>query len=580
MITAATRATLLLALPTAALACSTAADCSYNGACTNFVAVTGGTCACTGPWSGATCATLTLGTVDKAKYGYRAGFPYTTSWGGSAQYDSASSQYIMLVSEYAGECPNWGHNSAVALATSSSLEGPYAKQFRLFGVMSHEAMLSRGQAGEWVVYFTAKKVAATGKPAAGLDADNIHGTLCTRSSRTAKCSCPDGNPDAGSQDPTWMSWTTTPLVYSSWSTPTLVFDPLASFNDNYCVAGSSSCADCDEASGSIDANFNGVINDDGSFVGLWRTWECSADLCPENGYATYGSSTDLEGGQACFSVPHPVVASDWKTVSTYRYSINTIAGAALPVAKKQLRWLFGSEYTVTQAAKGIEDPMVYKDANGVYHAIFHDMFEKCSGAGCKAPRDNVAHAYSTDGISWIYTGAALPLVNQGENYMPEVSFTDGTKMGLACERPQFVVENGVPTAIIIGGIPKALTLDAGSYLNDDVFDNLESYDWPGGATMVILLVSNDPSPEPSPPPPSPRPSPPPPAAAEDDPDEPADASPSPSPPPPPPSPKPSPPPPSDSEGEDEDEEIQEDESSAASRRAASFSAPSSAWRFS
>ena len=271
----------------------------------------------------------------------------------------------------------------------------------------------------------------------------------------------------------------------------------------------------------------------------------------------------MEGGQACFSVPHPVVASDWKTVSTYRYSINTIAGAALPVAKKQLRWLFGSEYTATQAAKGIEDPMVYKDANGVYHAIFHDMFEKCSGAGCKAPRDNVAHAYSTDGISWIYTGAALPLVNQGENYMPEVSFTDGTKMGLACERPQFVVENGVPTAIIIGGIPKALTLDAGSYLNDDVFDNLESYDWPGGATMVIPLVSNDPSPEPSPPP-SPRPSPPPPAAAEDDPDEPAVASPSPPPPPPSPSPKPSPPPPSDSEGEDEDEEIQEDESSAAS----------------
>ena len=117
--------------------------------------------------------------------------------------------------------------------------------------------------------------------------------------------------------------------------------------------------------------------------------------------------------------------------------------------------------------------------------------------------------------------------------MPEVSFTDGTKMGLACERPQFVVENGVPTAIIIGGIPKALTLDSGSYLNSDVFDNLESYDRPGGATMVIPPVSNDPSPEPSPPPPSPQPS---------------------------------PPPPSDGEGEDEDEAIQEDESSAASPR--------------
>ena len=227
---------------------------------------------------------------------------------------------------------------------------------------------------------------------------------------------------------------------------------------------------CDEASGSIDANFNGVINDDGSFVGLWRTWECSGDLCPENGYATYGTSTDLEGGQACFSVPHPVVASDWPTVSTYRYSINTppARASARRPGEEAAQWLFGSEYTVTQAAKGIEDPMVYKDANGVYHAIFHDMFEKCSAARSagrrrapKAPRDNVAHAYSTDGISWIYTGAALPLVDQGESYMPEVSFTDGTKMGLACERPQFVVENGVPTAIIIGGIPKARTRPRG-----------------------------------------------------------------------------------------------------------------------
>ena len=148
-------------------------------------------------------------------------------------------------------------------------------------------------------------------------------------------------------------------------------------------------------------------------------------------------------------------------------------------------------------------------------------------------------------------------------FMPEVSFTDGTKMGLACERPQLVVVNGAPAAIVIGGIPKALSLPTSDpHYYTDAFENIESYDWPGGATMVIPLVSNDPSPEPSPPP-SPQPSPPPPTAAEDDPDEPAVASPSPSPPPPSPKPKPSPPPPSDGEGEDEDEEIQ-DESSAAS----------------
>ena len=48
-------------------------------------------------------------------------------------------------------------------------------------------MLARGPAGEWVAYFTATKVAATGLPATGTDADNIHGTLCTRDGTSSKC---------------------------------------------------------------------------------------------------------------------------------------------------------------------------------------------------------------------------------------------------------------------------------------------------------------------------------------------------------------------------------------------------------
>lgn len=113
----------------------------------------------------------------------------------------------MLVSEYAAQCPNWGRNSAVVLATSTDPEGPYIKQFRLFGVMSHEAMLARGDGGEWIVYFTAKQVAGRATPAEGTDADNVHGTLCTRSSLHSKCSCPGGGDGMGSMDPTWMAQT-------------------------------------------------------------------------------------------------------------------------------------------------------------------------------------------------------------------------------------------------------------------------------------------------------------------------------------------------------------------------------------
>ena len=254
--------------------------------------------------------------------------------------------------------------------------------------MSHEAMLSRGQSGEWVVYFTAKRVAATGKPAAGLDADTIHGTshaeladgqvqLPGRQSRRRL---------AGS-DVDELDDHAAGLLVVVDADP--VFDPLASFSDNYCAAGSPSCG-LRRGVGLIDANFNGVINDDGSFVGLWRTWECSGDLRPENGYATYGTSTDLEGGQACFSVPHPVVASDWKTVSTYRYSINTICRRG--AAKKQLKWLFGSSIRRRRRRRASR----IRWCTRMRTACITPSFTTCSKsvrARVKAPRDNVAYAY-------------------------------------------------------------------------------------------------------------------------------------------------------------------------------------------
>ena len=71
--------------------CSTAADCSYNGSCDS------GSCRCYTPWGGSFCQTLSMGTVDKSIYGYRDGFPFTTSWGASAQFDSVSGKYLMLV---------------------------------------------------------------------------------------------------------------------------------------------------------------------------------------------------------------------------------------------------------------------------------------------------------------------------------------------------------------------------------------------------------------------------------------------------------------------------------------------------
>lgn len=261
----------------------------------------------------------------------------------------------------------------------------------------------------------------------------------------------------------------------------------SAFNDRYCVHGRTDDAErgsteADEPAASIDANFNGVVNADGSFVGLWRTWSCTRDLCPPH-YAVLGAAKGLHDDAACFSVVHAITGPDWKNPSSYRTQMRSGGPAAFPLAKNQLKWLFEGEYTAQQATRGIEDPMVYVDRHGTYHAIFHDMFERCDpaveGSGCHAPRDTVTHAYSVDGTSWTSTGSTLRLTNNHFNFVPRVSFTDGDTSGLDCERPQLIVRDGVPTHMIIGGIPEALGVDTGQ---------LQSVDWPGGATMVIPLV--------------------------------------------------------------------------------------------
>jgi len=101
--------------------------------------------------------------------------------------------------------------------------------------------------------------------------------------------------------------------------------------------------------------------------------------------------------------------------------------------------------------------------------------------------DNVVHAWSADGETWTYTGPALQLPC-GQN-MPSIPFSDGNSAPIACERPQLLLENGVPTHIIMGGAPEGLGVPNPVDASLDVNGHCEAYGWPCGATVVVPLRS-------------------------------------------------------------------------------------------
>ncbi len=139
-----------------------------------------------------------------------------------------------------------------------------------------------------------------------------------------------------------------------------------------------------------DTNLAGIITPNGTFVGLFRIW-------------TSGSEIFL------------VTSNDWKNGSLYIHHMNN---ELFP----QLTGYF------------TEDPFVYIDCNGYYHAIFHNM----------SPRNETVcggHAFSIDGINWIYGGSS---------YDNNVQFTDNTNFTFTRrERPHFIFAEDKCTPIAL-----------------------------------------------------------------------------------------------------------------------------------
>lgn len=135
-----------------------------------------------------------------------------------------------------------------------------------------------------------------------------------------------------------------------------------------------------------DTNFAPVILSNGSLVALWREWT-------------------VRGGSRMYLA----TAEDWKDPSTYvRHE---------------------TELFPDLGAAGTEDPFLYQDEEGNFHAVFHHMF----GTGTEDQwwlDATGGHAFSPDGFQWTYTGVSYgdPLARYDtlEGQGAEVEFDDGT----------------------------------------------------------------------------------------------------------------------------------------------------------
>ena len=162
-----------------------------------------------------------------------------------------------------------------------------------------------------------------------------------------------------------------------------------------------------------DTNLAGIILENGTFIGMLRCGHWNTD----------GSEV------------HLVTAIDWKNNKTYIIDEDRILFPQLvPIAT--------------------EDPFLYRDCDGGWHAIFHNM----SPTRHDLPG---GHAFSNDGINWIYSGYI---------YTQFVQYDDGTNFTfIKRQRPHFIFDSDLCTPI---ALTTGMLYNGGQY-NDSSFTLLQ-----------------------------------------------------------------------------------------------------------
>jgi len=330
-----------------AAGCTKDTDCSLNGVCA------AGICTCDSGWIGDKCQTLDLIPGPRTS-GYRnINDPLlgnTSSWGGGSWYDAKDGKWYMWATELADHCGmhTWTTNSQTIRASSAAATGHYQREAVQIGIWSHEVVVTRGPAGEYVAYFSYNANPGSTRPECKLCTDGSTNPACKKKAHL-------GAPFIEVIDPTYMSWSAT--ATGNWSEPVMVLGPKIV-----------------PTMTPMDTNMAVVINKDGSVNGMWRDHHPTGK-----------------------SVPHLVTATNWKDPGTYKFSMDDLLfgkkqGSSVSSAAARRR-----KPTPGSNPGGLEDMFLWVDARGHYHAVFHQMYTCLT---C------TAHAYSVDGVSWSYGGTA------------------------------------------------------------------------------------------------------------------------------------------------------------------------------
>ena len=275
----------------------------------------------------------------------------------------------------------WTTNSQTIRASSASVYGPYVREDVQIGIWSHEAAVTRGPNGEYVAFFSYNKNPGSSRPVC---------TTCKDGSTPESCKKGLVAPMIENTDPSYMSWS--PNATGPWSEPVLILGPSVV-----------------RTMTPMDTNLAAVIKKDGSLVGMWR------DHVPTGK-----------------SVPHLTTATNWKDPATYKFTeADLLFGGKADSADKSRR-----RKSPGRNPGGLEDMFLWVDKRGNLHCVFHQMYicETCT-----------AHAYSSDGIHWGYSGTAATA---------ETKYTDGTTVVYGhSERPHILFDkDGVTPMALTNGV--------------------------------------------------------------------------------------------------------------------------------